>query len=243
MKESDIGVEMENYQPKESIIQDNKPYNLTSTSNEIQNIFKKIRKKNKDIEIKKGSNDFEDDESKDISNLLDNNEKSKKSPKDNIDIKEIITIIINIISFIFFYNSFTPVSDYFYPISFFIFPMDLFSFILCGISSLVTAAVISLIIIQKLPGYHLLYMTLYYMCVFFLHHFKHIGTSHFDQSLSVFYIFISILINFLGVFFICYFTLKKNYYEGHIKKDNIFIKSLVSRWHSSEKIKRSENEL
>ena len=45
MNESDIGVEMENYQPKESIIQDNKPYNLTSTSNEIQNIFKKIRKK------------------------------------------------------------------------------------------------------------------------------------------------------------------------------------------------------
>ena len=242
MKESDIGVEMENYQPKESIIQDNKPYNLTSTSNEIQNIFKKIRKKNKVTEIKKGSNDFEDDESKDISNFLDNNEKNKKSPKDNIDIKSTITIIVNIISFIFFYFSFTPVTDYFFPISFFIFPMDLFSLILCGISSLVTSVVISLIIIQKLSGYHLLYMLIYYICVFFLHHFKYIGTSHFDQSLSVYYIFISILIHSLCLFFICYFTLKKNYYEGHIKKDNIFIKSLVSRWHSSEKIKRSENE-
>ena len=241
MKEN-MELEMENYQTKDSIItQENKPYNSTSTSNDIQNIFKKIRK-NKGTEIKKSSNDFENDESKDISNLLSNSEKNKKSSKDNFDLKTTIIIIINLLSFFFFYLSFTPISNYFIPISYLIFPMDLISFILCAISSIVTAVVISFIIIQKLSGYHILYMLFYYIIVFFLHHYKYIGTSHFDQSLSVYYVFISIFIHSICFFFICYFTLKHYYYNGHIKNDNIFIKSLVTRWHSQEKIRRSENE-
>ena len=53
MKEN-MELEMENYQPKDSMItQENKPSNLASTSHEIQNIFDKIRKKNKETEMKK----------------------------------------------------------------------------------------------------------------------------------------------------------------------------------------------
>ena len=37
------------------ITQENKPYNLQSTSNEIQNIFKKIRKKNRENELKRNN--------------------------------------------------------------------------------------------------------------------------------------------------------------------------------------------
>ena len=237
-------LEMGNYQPKESIItQENKPHNLTSTSNEIQNIFEKIRKKNKETEIKKNSNDFENGEPKDISNLsLIKNEKNMISINDNIDYKSFIIIIIILLSFICFYLSFIPLSNYFFPISFYIFPMDLYSFILCAISSLITGFIISLIIIQKLNGFYILIMLLYYIIIFFLHHYKYIGVSHFDQSISVYYVFIFLLIHSICIFFIFYFILKYYYYQGYISKNNIFIKNLVSRWHSTEKIKRAENE-
>ena len=232
-------IEMGNIKDKNTIItQENKPYNFASTSNEIQNIFKKIRKKNKESEIKKYPNDFVNEESKDI---LANNDQEKKSSKENIDIKETTEIIVLIISFICFYFSFIPVTEYFSPITFFIFPMDLFSFILCFISSVITAGFISLVILQKMTGFYILYIILYYMIIFFLNHFKYIGSSHFDQSISVFYTFISILIHSLCLWFILYFSLKHFYYEGNIKKDNIFVRSFVPRWHSSEKIKKSEN--
>ena len=42
--------------PNDSLLtQENKPYNLQSTSNEIQNIFKKIRKKNRENELKRNN--------------------------------------------------------------------------------------------------------------------------------------------------------------------------------------------
>ena len=236
MEEKDE-IEMKNYPQKETIIsKENKPYNINST----KDIFKKIRKKNKETDINKNSNDFINEESKDI---LVNNDKDKKSSEDNnIDIKNIITIIIIILSFITFYCSFNPMSNYFLPISYFIFPMDFFSFIFCAFSSIITALTICLVIIQKLPVYHILYMLFYYIIIFFTKHYTYIGKSHFDQSLSVYFVFISILIHSICLFFICYFYFKHSYYEGYIKKDNFFIKSMVSRWHSSEKIRRSENE-
>ena len=236
-------LEMENYQPKDSIItQDNKPSNLASTSNDIQNIFDKIRKKNKETEIKKNMNFF-NREFNDISNLsLINTGKNKKSPKDNIDYKAYITLLMIVISFICFYLSFNPMTDFFFPISFFIFPMDLLSFFLCSISSIITGIIISLIIIKKLNGFYVLFMSFYYTIVFFLHHYKYIGVSHFDQSLSVYYVFLFLLINSICIFFIFYFMLKYYYYKGYISKNNLFIKNLVSRWHSSEKIRRTENE-
>ena len=236
-------LEMENYQPKDSIItQENKPSNLSSTSNEIQNIFDKIRKKNKETEIKK-NNSFENRTFNDISNLsLINNGKNKESPKDTIDCKAYLTLLLTIISFICFYLSFRPMTDFFFPISFYIFPMDLLSFILCAISSMITGVIISLIIIKKVNGFYILFMSFFYIVVFFLHHYKYIGVSHFDQSLSVYYVFLFLLIHSICIFFIFYFILKYYYYKGYLSKNNIFIKNLVSRWHSSEKIRRTENE-
>ena len=237
--QNDEVIEMGSIKENNSMItQENKPYNLSSTSNEVQNIFKKIRKKNKETEIKKNPNDFGNEESKDI---LSNNDQDKKAPKEDIDVKRHIEVIVLLISFICFYFSFFPITDYYSPISFFIIPMDLFSFILCLISSIITAGFISLVILQKMSGFYIFYMILYYMIIFFLNHYKFIGSSHFDQSISVFYVFASTLIHSLCLYFILYFFLKHYYYEGFIKKDNFFIKSFVSRWHSSEKIKRSEN--
>ena len=240
MDEKDHSIEMEKYPQKESVImKDNKPYNITSTSNEVQNIFNKIRKKQKRNSINKNSNDFINEEFKDI---LVNNNKDKQSNENNIDIKNIITIVIISISFIAFYFSFSPISNYFLPISYFIFPMDFFSLLLCTFSSIVTAIIICLILIKKLPVFHLLYMILYYIIIFFLKHNKFIGKSHFDQSLSIFFIFISIIIHFFCIFFICYFYFKHNYFEGFVDKDSFFVKSMAPRWQSSYKIRKSENE-
>ncbi len=41
------------------VTQENKPYNLVSTTNEIQNVFKKIREKNSKIEKNKYKAEYE----------------------------------------------------------------------------------------------------------------------------------------------------------------------------------------
>ena len=240
MKENN-NIELENFQSEdsESIIQDNKPQNIPSSTAEIQNIFKKIRKKNKDTEIKKNQNEFGSDESKDI---LSNTEQNKSPLSETIDFITNITLILNIISFILFHFSFRPILNYFYPIIYFILPMDIIGFGFCFISAVITAGIISLIILQKIGANHLLYMIVYYILSFFVHHYNFIGSSHFDHSMTVFYVFISILIHSICIFFICYFILKQCYYEGKISKNNIFIKSFVSRWHSTEKIRKTQNE-
>ena len=240
MKENN-NIELENFQSEdsESIIQDNKPQNIPSSTAEIQNIFKKIRKKNKATEIKKNQNEFGSDESKDI---LSNTEQNKSPLSETIDFITNITLILNIISFILFHFSFRPILNYFYPIIYFILPMDIIGFGFCFISAVITAGIISLIILQKIGANHLLYMIVYYILSFFVHHYNFIGSSHFDHSMTVFYVFISILIHSICIFFICYFILKQCYYEGKISKNNIFIKSFVSRWHSTEKIRKTQNE-
>ena len=50
-------MELENFQAKDadSIIHENKPQSIPSSTVEIQNIFKKIRKKNRENEIRKSS--------------------------------------------------------------------------------------------------------------------------------------------------------------------------------------------
>ena len=244
MKENN-NIELENFQTKDidSIIQENKPQTLPSSTEEIQNIFKKIRKKNKEIEIKKGSDEFGNDESKQVSNSLLNNDQNKSSLNQNIKPMTYIIIFINIFSFVIFQFSFKPLSDYSFPITLFVFPMDIVSFIFCCLSSIITSGIISLVILQKINGNHLLYMILYFIFSFFIHHYRFFGKSHFDQSISVFYVFTSILIHSICIFFICYFILKQSYYEGKINKNNIFIRSFVSRWHSSEKIRRTQKEL
>jgi len=223
------------------LTKDNKPYNLQSTSNEIQNIFKKIRKKNKENEIKRNSymNEYGNIGSKDI---LISNENNIKFGTDNLDSKDLRLLLVNIISFISFYLSFILQLDYMYPVHFFLYPMNFLQFICCAISSIITAGIITLIILKKLPGYHLLYMIFYFIFIFFLHHYKFIGSSHFDQSFAIFYEFIAILIHSLCILFIIYYLVKYYYYKGNISKENTFVKLFITRWHSYEKIKRSENE-
>ena len=243
MEENDK-IEMKNFPQNNSIItQDNKPYSITSTSNEVQEIFKKRRKKNEESANKKISKNYSNNANDELKNIVISNEKNKKPSVEFIDQKEIIIISLNLISFILFYLCFNPIADYYLSaISILIYPMDLVSFLLCSISSIITSGIIALIILKKVDTYHLLYMSFYYLLVFFLHHFKYIGSSNFDQSLSVFYVFFSLLFNCLCDCFIFYFILKHLYYERCIKKDNILIKSFESRWYSYEKIKRSESE-
>ena len=234
-------IEMENIKENDTIItQENKPYNLSSTSNDIQNIFKKIREKNKEIEFQKGFNDLSNKEFKEIPF---NNEQDNNLSIKNINLKTIIEIIIILLAFICFYFSFIPISNYFIQLNYFIFPMDLFSFILCTLSSLITAGIISFVIIRKMSEFYILLMICYYIIIFFLNHYKYIGNSHFDQSLSVFCIFISVLIHSLCIFFIYYFLLKNFFLEGYINKKNFFIRPFVSRWLSSEKGIKKENSL
>ena len=242
-KEDNNIIEMENMpQNKSFITQENKPYNITSTSNEVQEIFKKIRKKNKESGNKTISKSYGNNANDELKNIAINHDQNQKHSNEYFHIKKLIIIIMNLISFILFYYCFYPIINFYLPIIVFIFPMDLISFIFCVISSVLTAIIIVLIVLKKINGYHILYMSFYFIIIFYLHHFKYIGVSKFDQSLSVFYVFISLLINCLCFFFIFYFLFKHFYYEGCIKKNNIFIKSFVSRWHSYEKIKRSENE-
>ena len=221
------------------ITQENKPYNLQSTSNEIQNIFKKIRKKNRENELKRNNmNEYGNIGSKNI--LI--NENNIISGNEDLCSKDFIIILINIISFACFYFSFELKFDYFYPVNFILYPMGFFQFYLYAFSSLITAGIIALIILKKINGHHLLYMTFYFIFIFFLHHYKYIGSSHFDQSFTIFYEFIVILIYSLCILFIIYFIIKYFYYNGNISKDNTFVKLFITRWHSYEKIKRSEND-
>ena len=234
-------IEMENIKENDTIItQENKPYNLASTSNDIQNIFKKIREKNKEIEFHKG---FDDLSNKEFKEILINNEQDNNFSIKNINIKTIIEIIIILLAFIFFYFSFIPISNYFIQLNYFIFPMDLFSFILCTLSSLLTAGIISFVIIRKMSEFYILLMICYYIIIFFLNHYKYIGNSHFDRSLSVFCVFISVLIHSLCIFFIYYFLLKNFFLEGCVDKKNFFIRPFVSRWVSSEKGIKTQNSL
>ena len=222
-----------------NISHQNKPFNEKSTTDEIQNIFKKIRKKNKTTSTKTNLNINKDDEFKDI---LKTNNQNKKSLENNFEKIEIYSILMNIISFNFFYLSFEPITNYFFLVNIFIFPMEYIQFIFCVLSGIITAGIITLIILKKLPGYHLLYMIFYFIFIFFLHHYKFIGSSHFDQSFIIFYEFIAILIHTLCILFIIYFLVKYYYYKGKLKKNNIFVKLFVSRWNSSERIKRSEHD-
>ena len=133
--------------------------------------------------------------------------------------KDFIIILINIISFACFYFSFELKFDYFYPVNFILYPMGFFQFYLYAFSSLITAGIIALIILKKINGHHLLYMTFYFIFIFFLHHYKYIGSSHFDQSFTIFYEFIVILIYSLCILFIIYFIIKYFYYNGNISKE------------------------
>ena len=142
------------------ITQENKPYNLQSTSNEIQNIFKKIRKKNRENELKRNNmNEYGNIGSKNI--LI--NENNIISGNEDLCSKDFIIILINIISFACFYFSFELKFDYFYPVNFILYPMGFFQFYLYAFSSLITAGIIALIILKKINGHHLLYMTFYFL--------------------------------------------------------------------------------
>ena len=227
MKENDNQtIEMQNLEKEGKFIQDNTPKNLTSTSNEIEFIFQKIRKKNRENEAKKSLKDYGNQESKDISNLLVN--PNQKMSSEEMGKNSQYTILANLFSFILFYFSFIPLSNYFCPISCLIFPIDLVSFIFCALSAIISAIVFSLILIKKIYGYHLLYMIIYYSLIFFLHFYKFIGKTHFDQSLSVFFIFITLIFQFICITCGIYFTVKYFYYEGKIKKDNFLIKPFVT---------------
>ena len=112
------------------LTKENKPYNLQSTSNEIQNIFKKIRKKNKENEMKINISmkEYGNIGSKDI---LISNENNIKFGKDDLDSKDLKLLIVNIISFISFYLSFILLSDYKYPVHFFL-PYEFYAiYLLC----------------------------------------------------------------------------------------------------------------
>ena len=221
------------------IKEENKPYNEITTTDEIQNIFKKIRKKSKSSENNLIINDNNKiDESKGILTINDN----KINTKNNLENYNYYQIIIIIISFILFYLSFEPITNYFFLFHFFIFPIEYLQYIFCLISCIITAIFISFIILRKISGYHLIYMLFIFLFVFFLNHYKYIGTSHFDKSFNIFYEYISLLIHCLCILFIIYFLLKYLYYKGCLKKNHILIKLFVSRWNASEKIKKTENE-
>ena len=222
------------------ITQENKPYNIQSTSNEVQNIFKKIRKKNKETELKRNrAYEYGNIGSKDV---LFTNENNLKTTKDNLESKNLIILLVNIFSFICFYFSFYTINNYAYPVHYFLFPMNYLQFLLLAISAVITAVIIALIILKKISGYHLLYMLLYFISIFFLHHYKYIGTSHFDQSFVMFYEFAVVLIYALVISFFIYYFFKYCYYKGSISKNNSFVKLFITRWNSYEKIKRSEKE-
>ena len=221
-----------------NLTEENKHYNEISTTDEIQNIFKKIKKK-KYGENKLSLNDYKNDES---NYALTNNNQNKTFSLKNFDSFQIFLIILNIISFILFYFSFYPIIEYYYyPVNIFIFPMELIQFLFCFFSSGITAFIIALIILKKFPFFHLLYMFFYFISIFFFHHYKYIGNSRFDQSLSVFHTFIIILFDILCILFLLYFFLKYQYYRGKIKKNNYFIGLFITRWNSLERIKRNEN--
>ena len=230
-----------NQDPNDSLItQENKPYNLQSTSNEVQNIFKKIRKKNRETELKKNrAFEYGNIGSKDI---LITNQQNVKSIKDNLDKEDIFILILNLISFASFYLCFVCIKDYFFPKYFFIYPINIFQFIFCTVSSIITACIFVLIILKKIPGYHLYYMIFFFISLFFLNYHNYIGTSRFEISFSIFYEFTALLIHCICCLFTLYYIFKYLYYKGKLTKNNIFIKLFITRWHSYEKVKRSENE-
>ena len=222
------------------VTQENKPYNLVSTTNEIQNVFKKIREKNSKIEKNKYKAEYEAINTNDP--IITNKSNSLINSKDNSNPKNNWAILINAISFTSFYFSFLLIKKINSATSYFIYPMSILQYFLVSLSAIITSGFIFLIILKKLPGYHLYYMMIYYLAIFFLFHNKYIGSSHFDQSFSFYYQFISIIIQFLCVFFCFYFLFKYLYYKGNISKENMFIKIFITRWNSVDKIKRSEHE-
>ena len=227
--------------PNDSLItQENKPYNLQSTSTEVQNIFKKIRKKNRETELKKNrAYEYGNIGSKD---LLITNQQNINSIKDNLDNQDLFVLLINIISFASFYLCFIFIKDYFFPKFFFIYPMNIFQFIFCLISAIITSGIFVLIILKKIPAYHLYYMMLFFISIFFFFYNNYIGTSKYEISFSIFFEFTVLLIHCICFLFTLYYIFKYLYYKGKLTKNNIFIKLFISRWHSYEKVKRSENE-
>ena len=224
-----------------NINNENDDLNEISTTEEIQNIFKKIKKKSKISETKKEMNIQSKNDG--YKELLITNENKKANIDDNLSSIKNNPIILNIISFIFFYNSFKPITKYIKLINIFIFPMEIIQFIFCFISGLITSFFISFIILKKLSSFHLIYMIFYFIIMFFLHHYHYIGSSHFDQSLIILYIYISIIILCLCILFIIYFVLKYYYIKGKIKKDNTFINLFVNRWDSSERVKKTKKDI
>ena len=227
--------------PNDSLItQENKPYNLQSTSNEVQNIFKKIRKKNRETELKKNrAYEYGNIGSKDI---LITNQQNINSIKDNLDKQDLFILILNIISFTSFYLCFVLIKDYSFPKFFFIYPMNFSQFFFCLISSIITSSIFVLIILKKIPAYHSYYMMLFFISLFFFNYNNYVGTSRYELSFSIFFEYIVLLIYCICILFTSYYVLKHLYYKGKLTKNNIFIKLFITRWHSYEKVKRSENE-
>ena len=199
----DIKLQISSSENINKIPADNKHYIKISKTDDILKILKKRRKKNKIISGKQNIKDDINIESKEI--IIN---KNKNISENNFGIINNCSLIINIISFIFFYLSFEPITDYYYLFNFFIFPIDYIQFLFCLLSGIITACFIFLIMLKQLPGFHLIYMLFYYIIIFFFHHFKNVGNSHFEQNFVIFYEFASIIFHSLCILFIIYYLVK-----------------------------------
>ena len=115
------------------VTQENKPYNLVSTTNEIQNVFKKIRQKNSKIEKNKYKAEYEAINTNDP--IITNKSNSLINSKDNSNPKNNWAILINAISFTSFYFSFLLIKKINSATSYFIYPMSILQYFLVSLNS------------------------------------------------------------------------------------------------------------
>ena len=236
-----------------TILPENLEIDNNNTTNENENEEEKmidINEKNKDMKEleKKAQKSYQSIYDK--HNNLDINYIAKeiiKNDKNNIlsiVCKEIVFVIISIISFILFYLSFTKRTNEDTIYYYFIYPINKISLILLLINASLTSINIILVKIKQISIFHICYMVIYYMGMYYKYHLTNNNIqaiNHFDPANCHFFIFFIILIHIIGIMFILYNIAYYFYLSGqNSKNENNLYGLFIDYWESERKVTKLE---
>ena len=179
-----------------------------------------------------------------FNNKTTDNIKNKQNSNFKFFIKEIFFLIMNIVSFIFFFQSFIKRTNNDIIYYYLIYPINKESFIYLILNSFITSLILIFIITNVASVFHLFYSGLFYMIMFYKYHLSNnnnIAINYFDPANCHFFVYFIILLHILGVFTIIYYVCNYFYLNGQLNKnESCLIGFLIDYWESERKIAKLE---
>ena len=169
--------------------------------------------------------------------------KNKKNNTYKLCFKESFFLGINIIAFIFFILSFNKTDNeiiYYYLI----YPINKISLIYLIINAFITSLILLFILVNVASVFHLFYMLIFYMSIFYQYHLSNnntISINYFDPANCHFFIYAIIMLHILGIFAIIYYVINYFYLNGQLNQnESCLIGFLIDYWETERKIEKLE---